>query len=402
VTPIYVVPRHVGACHHSPLHHERWSIWVWNRGKPEFQTRVPYVCNSWRCEVCRRHEAAVLFARLKEATAPLDARGWCLFVLTLDREGHYSGKPWLSTDEAYAELGALTRATLARIGRQWGPETRLERSGRGQQLRTVRHVGNRWAAVVEAHRSGWPHVNLMVWCPELADELRRERAERLEDPELADAVALAQAMWRAKEPVPHAVRERARQATLIGGELAELITRENRAGKGWGPQSTAEAARDIDAVCGYAVKLAGLHESSVGELSKVTQVPLNAKARFRRLRSGKGFLPPRRSNPDVTGCLVRRRRSGYNSKALWRGSGEDWEIYAVNSSSDPEQAAPIEQALQAERAVLAEEEAIRSRNRGELAPMPPMRVSVRGQLEPHRETSERRSALQARELAACG
>jgi hypothetical protein len=344
----------------------------------------------------------VLFARLKQATTELDPRGWCLLVLTLDRDGHYSGKPWRSTDEAYAELGALTRASLARIGRTWGPETRLERSGRSKRMRTVRHVGNRWAAVVEAHRSGWPHVNLMVWCPELAEELRRERAERLEDPELADAVELARECWKTKQPVPHAVRELARKATRIGGLLGELITRETRSGKGWGPESSAEAARDINAVCGYAVKLAGLHESSVGELAKVTQVPLNAKERFRRFRSGKGFLPPRISNPDVTGCLVRRRRAGFNARELWRGSDADWEIYAMNASNDPAQAEPIESARRAELALIDEEEAILSRRRGKLPAMPPTRYAFGGVLEGPIATGQRLDAMRARELAQCG
>ena len=226
----------------------------------------------------------------------------------------------------------------------------------------IRHVGNRYACVVEAHRSGWPHLNVLLWCPELADELRREHAARLDDPQIANAVALARDMWRQKQSVPHDVRELARKATLIGGELGELITRENRRGCGWGVQSTAEAARDVDAVLGYCVKLAGLHESSVGELAKVTQVPLNARERFRRFRTGKGFLPPRVSNPDVTGCLMRRRRAGYNPRAAlaWPrpASGK---CYAMNASADPAQAAAVEAAARAEHALIAEEEAILSR-----------------------------------------
>jgi hypothetical protein len=34
--------------------------------------------------------------------------------------------------------------------------------------------------------------------------------------------------------------------------------------------------------------------------------------------------------------------------------------------------------------------------------MPPIRIAVRGALESHKQTSERRAALQQRELAACG
>lgn len=376
---------------------------MWKRGQPGAQTRVPYCCNSWRCPVCRRHEAAVLFARLKQAAQELDPRGWVMLVLTLDRDGHYSGKPWRSTDEAYAELGALTRATLARIGKQWGSEVRYEtRVSRKGKVRVVpiHHVGNRYAAVVEAHRSGWPHVNLLVWCPELADELRSEYATRMSDPEIANAVALARECWRNKQAVPDDVRELARQATLIGGELEEIITRENRRGRAWGLQSTAEAARDVDAVLGYCVKLAGLHESSVGELAKVTQVPLNAKQRFRRFRTGKGFLPPRVSNPEVTGCLMRRRRAGYSPRARWRGADGDWEVYAINASADPADAPAIEQAARAEHQLIAEEERILSRQRRYDAL--PMRFAHRGQVESYRESGERLDALRSRELAAAG
>jgi hypothetical protein len=345
---------------------------------------VPYSCNSWRCDVCRRHEAAVTFARIKEATAPLAPEGWCFLVLTLDREGYYSGKPWADVSEAYRALGKMTRATLQRIGATWGPETRLEGKKR---VRTVRKLGNRWVAVVEAHRSGWPHVNLLVWCPELAELLRREHGERLEDPEVADAVSLARDAWRRGEPVPSLVRERARRASVVGGSLLELAEE-----CGWGRQSTAEAARSSEAIAGYVVKLAGHHDAAAGELAKITQAPMNAPERFRRLRSGKGFLPPRHSDPNITGCLVRRRRA----------DAGDWEICAINAPKDPLQLEPIAAAAEAELQLIAEEETLLARNRGRLPPMPPLRIAVRGKLASHQETSERRRALQQRELAACG
>jgi hypothetical protein len=380
-----VVPRHVSACQHSPEQRERWFVWTWARSAPQTQTRVPYSCNSWRCDVCRRFEAAVTFARIKEATAPLPADGWCFLVLTLDREGYYSGTPWGDVNEAYRSLGKMTAALLKRIGATWGPDTRLEGKKR---IRSVRKLGNRWVAVVEAHRSGWPHVNLLVWCPALAAELRDDRDARLEDVELANAVADARDAWKNREPIPRATRELARKATTVGGHLAELVTE-----CGWGLQSTAEAARDADAIAGYVVKLAGQHDASVGELAKITQAPLNAPERFRRLRSGKGFLPPRRCDPNVTGCLVRRRRA----------VAGDWEIAAINAPKDPAQIEPIASAAEAELQLIFEEESILARSRGKRPPaMPPLRIAVRGKLESHKQTSERRAALRARELAACG
>ncbi len=378
-----VVPRHVSACQHSRDHRERWFVWTWGRESPQVQTRIPYSCNSWRCEVCRRHEAAVTFARIKQATDPLPADGWCFLVLTIDRDGYYSGQPWADVNAAYRSLGKMTRAALQRIGSVWGPDSKLQGKKR---VRSVRVLGKRWVAVVEAHRSGWPHLNLLVWCPELAAQLRRERDSRLEDPDVANAVALARDAWKNKEPVPPSVRALARKATTISGHLAELIT-----DAGWGLESTAEAARSADAVAGYVVKLAGNHDAAAGELAKITQAPTNAPERFRRLRAGKGFLPPRESNPQITGCLMRRRRSQHG----------DWELCAINAPKDPAQLEPIDKARGAELQLIDEEERILSRNHGRMPAMPPMRLAVLGKLESHKETSERREALRSRGLSQC-
>jgi hypothetical protein len=382
VNVVRVVPRHVAACRHSPDHRERWAIYVWKRTNRSVQQRIQYCCNSWRCEVCRRHEAAVTFARIRDAIATVpDPSGWCFLVLTLDRDGYYSGQPWLDVTAAYQALGKMTRALLARIGRTWGPETAVERSGRSKQMHTVRKLGNRWVAVVEAHRSGWPHVNLLVWCPELAELLRKQREDRLADPDVANAVSLAQDAWTRREPITPALRATAREAVVLGGELVAMAT-----DSGWGRQSTAEPARDSAAIAGYIVKLAGQHDSSVGELAKITQVPLNAPERFRRLRSGRGFLPPRQSDPSVTGCLVRRREQGER----WKGS-----IHSMNPPKDPEQAAAVIRAARAEIALMREEQRMAD-HKGRLPAMPPIRFVLRGVLEPHRETSERRSAMRRR------
>jgi len=234
----------------------------------------------------------------------------------------------------------MCRSTLQRIGRLWGLETAVERSGRSRELRTVRRLGNRWVGVVEAHRSGWPHLNLLIYAPALAAELRREHSEALEDPEVADAVALSREFWRDKRAVPASVRDKARRASLVSGPLRDLLTE-----VGWGPQSTAEAARSADAVSGYVCKVAGLHEASAGELAKVTQVPLAAPQRFRRIRAGKGFLPPRRRSENVTGCLILSKRD-------MRG---DWRIRAVNCPMVPEQFSPTRVAVGLERRLIEHE-----------------------------------------------
>lgn len=353
--------------------------------------------------MCGRHEAAVTFRRFTQAIATVheaelaaDAPvGWVYTVLTLDRERYYGGRGFKDVNKAFAALGAMTRKARERIGRRWGwtsksYTTRNKKTGK-TRVRHERTIGNRWVQTVEVHRSGWPHVNLWFWCPELAEALRAEHAERLEDPEVADAVALARDAWARKEPIPAEVRERARRATVIGGELRELVEE-----SGWGRQSTAEVPRSIEAVAAYGVKLAGLHDVGLAELAKLTQVPMNAPERFRRLRAGKGFLPARYKNAEVTGCMVRRRRA-LDVKGR---RTEGWEVHACNGPKDPAQAEAVERARQAELALIDEEERLLSQWR-RLPPMPPIRRAYAGKLEGHVATSERRAALMQRGLTAC-
>ena len=286
-----------------------------------------------RCPVCCRHEAAVTFARIKQATdrPEYSPDGWVFCVLTLDRDGYYSGRPWLDVNQAYRSLGQMSERLLKRLRREWSEPLRA------------------WIAVVEAHRSGWPHVNMMLYAPALATELRRNRTLKLE----AGATE--------------------RESELISGALLE-----HAQAVGWGPQSTASAARDKDAVAAYGVKLAGMHDASVGEVAKITQAPTMAPARFRRLRSAKGFLPPRRTDPNITGTLVRRRRAAEG----------DWQILRLNPSHDPEAFEPSKRAAQAELTLVLEEEDLLSRGRA--PPMPPVRLAFAGKPETLLEATQRR------------
>lgn len=202
--------------------------------------------------------------------------GWVFLVLTLDRGGYYSGeRPWADTGAAYADLSRLSRNFLARLNR-W------------QVRRGWTETGSRWVSTVEAHRSGWPHVNFLIYSPELARELEVDRAAREQS------------------------GERGRDLVLLRGELLDLATRPLEGAKVtqqrqmWGVQSTAEAARHHGSVASYIVKLAELAGDTSGELAKLTQAPMNAPARFRRLRAGKGFLPPRHRDPAITGTMVKR------------------------------------------------------------------------------------------------
>jgi len=284
-------PGHVKACHWADPH-TGWSVWTWKKNDPSQVTRRPYTCGSWRHPgPCARHSASMTFARIREAVQrpEYDAKGWVFLVLTLDRLGTFSGKtPWLNQSAAYKDLSRLSRNL----------HTKLRRA------ETFEAPCDAWAAVVECHRSGWPHVNELIYAPELAQKLREDYADGR------------------KLGLTH------REATLVRGELADCLT-----STGWGVQSTAEAVESVDAVNGYITKLAAAGEATCGELAKLCQVPMNAPPRFRRLRAAKNWLPKKRKDESITGTLIR------NEPAVARSEGGAITLAAIANPRDAEIAA---------------------------------------------------------------
>ncbi len=267
-----VVPRYVQRCGCD-------ALYTWAKADPSRVSRRPSLCGSWRHDgPCARYNASVAFARMKEAFAPLPQDGNVLLVLTLDRNGVYSQARWKTADEANAALSRQSRNFLKR----------LRRYGASQGWADF---GSKWVATVESHRSSWPHMNFVIHCPELAAELAA-------DYELRRARGASH-----------------RTATVLDGALLDIAMQ-----TGWGAQSVAERGRSTDALVSYIAKLAGMADATMGELAKLSQSPVAAKQGFRRLRSGVGFLPPKRKNPDYTGTLIRRlpdqRRSAYAAVPL--------------------------------------------------------------------------------------
>lgn len=280
------LPRSIQQCANLVGGRSALAVWMWRRSdfEPTEFERHSYCCGSYKCRgeryetdregrerlvnPCARYSASVLFSRMRQAITrdEYDARGWVVLVLTLDRDGYYSGKPWADALTAYRALGKMT----ARF---------LEALRRDQKRNGERRLTNAWANVVEQHRSGWPHVNLVLYAPELARRLEVDQAVR------------------------RARGQNETDARLIEGRLLELATR-----AGWGVRSTAEAVRSREALSSYLVKVAGDADRHVGELAKLTQRPINAPFRFRRLRSGKGFLPPKKKSDIFTGTMVVRYR----------------------------------------------------------------------------------------------
>jgi hypothetical protein len=249
------------------------AVWTFSRSNPDKKTRQPFKCRNWRCTgnnaECAAFDRKLTYARIREAIDrdKLSADGWVFAVLTVDREGTFSGqKRWRDADEAYREISRMSRKLLEKL-RAW------------QRKQGMRPIGREWVAVVEAHRTGWPHVNFMIWSPELAEYVEREGAAL--GPEW-------QRLGFHKDTLPPELMTIARSAH-------------------WGTTSTIARARSQDSVINYMAKLAGEAGQALGEIAKLTQLPRNAPQKFRRLRAGKSWLPPRRKNPDITGSVLVRK-----------------------------------------------------------------------------------------------
>lgn len=251
-----------------------WSLRVWKRAEAETPlgaspVAVRYVCRSWRhAGDCRRWRAAQNFARVTAALEGCSPRHIVYVVFTF-RQGE--GAKWETRYDAFRGMVESWRSLRKAIARRWGkPE---------------------YVSVCEVHRSGWPHLNVIMVCPRLAAEL-------------------------ATPPVaPGTLRELKRHAVACG----------------WGFMLTAEVARDASAVAGYAVKLAGDVEQRadagadgrlVGEVVKFSQVPENAPRHFRRLRSSYRFLPPPfKGSGEWTGELVKRPADELSREMVPRNLG---------------------------------------------------------------------------------
>lgn len=212
-----------------------WSLLLWHREDPKQERCVRFRCRSWRHEgECSEWRGAQDFERVSAATS--SRKDWVYVVLT------YASKQW-------RDLMALYRATVV----HWSAlRKRLAR-----RFGVVAYVQT-W----EAHRSGYPHVNLLIGNPVF----------------FADAVA----DWRF---------------------LRRAWLEPNAVACGFGQRTWLEPMRSAAAMAGYLTKLS---RELVGHGRK-NQSPLMAPKNFRRLRASRGVLPPPYKDPDWTGIIERSR-----------------------------------------------------------------------------------------------
>jgi hypothetical protein len=186
------------------------------------------------------------FSRIRDGLLDCDPNELVFLVLTLDQKAEEANG--LTARTSYATVQRRWQTLIQRIRREYG-ETKVVRT-------------------TEQHRTGWPHINIVLKSPGLAASLkgRFDRGARAVSGELRDAIVSA----------------------------------------GFGPVGWVDRPRDTTAIAGYIVKLAH-RETLVGEVVKLSQLPVMAPFRTRRLNATPGFLPKKLgSTGEWTGELAKQ------------------------------------------------------------------------------------------------
>lgn len=214
--------------------------------------RLPFKCKSRNHPgACQMAWRALLFARLRSPESWLmrtDPRELVFLTVTLPGRDHSERDP----DELHREIGSrwnVLRGWLARRAKFRGDEQAM---------------GYVW--VRESHRSGVPHLHLVVRSRALADEVREAHHELMSMGADGDALTIAPRAWR------------------DAGQRA-----------GFGTRMDASVVRSVDAISGYVTKV-------VGELTKASQLAATP-TKVRCYGSSRGFIPRRYKREGWTGWL---------------------------------------------------------------------------------------------------
>jgi hypothetical protein len=223
----------------------KWHLSITNKKTGECVC-TPFNCKSWRCPKCAPGVAATDFCRIRDALLDCDPNELVFLVLTLDQKAEQANG--LTAKTSYATIQRRWQTLIQRIRREYG-ETKVVRT-------------------TEQHRTGWPHINVVLKSPGLAASLK----DRIN-----------------------------RGARTVTGDLRDAVV-----SAGFGPVAWVDRPRDSKAIAGYIVKLAH-RETLVGEVVKLSQLPVMAPFRTRRLNSTPGFLPKKfGSTGEWTGELVKQ------------------------------------------------------------------------------------------------
>lgn len=212
---------------------KEWSILTWNKADGGEPSCRPFACRSWRHEGdCRQECGACDFARICVALEAHQDWTYCVFT--------YPRFDWPDPADLF-RFGVVHWSRLRK--------RLITRFGKILYIQT-------W----EIHRSGWPHVNVVISNHDLYE------------------LAWLQSSWENPE------------------FMQELIVP-----VGFGMQCWVEPMRSAEAMGGYLTKL-GMELTGAGVKN---QVPVNAPRHFRRIRATRKLLPPRTKNPEITGQLFK-------------------------------------------------------------------------------------------------
>lgn len=260
-------PDYIRNCLANPDRRCTNIAYIWKRDNPGCKTRFGVKCGSWRCPNCRTYASRMLYSRIREATADARARDCLFLVLTLDGPLHTRNASKI--EQLYRELG-----------RRW--QRFRQRLSRWLVSVDMKPLENTWVRTVEKHQSGMPHLNVLIHHPGLASAMRAEKRMR----EVAARCMGDELRWLRGPLLAHA------QAV------------------GFGPRSTLEHLTgdvELSRVASYLAKNAKAATRVAAEIAKQSQLPTNAPRSLRRYSAGRGWLPPRRKDPDVTGAVFVRR-----------------------------------------------------------------------------------------------
>lgn len=245
-----LTPGYVRACVKNKLPALPWFLKLVNKVTGEL-IHVPYECGNWRCDGCRDRYRRMEYVRITNALEGVDPAHVFFVVLSIPPEDRTIG-------QTYSKLKIVWPRLRKQIGRAFGSYA--------------------YVSTIEQHRSGYPHANFIIVCPEMAN--------------------------------------------MGPGKLKRWMKKYAKRA-GWGYMVGAERARSKEKVAAYIAKV------SVGqvaaEVSKFTQLPWDAPKGHRRLRSSRDFLEPRRTTGEWTGELVTAEKQVLESTLEWFSASQQFE-----------------------------------------------------------------------------
>lgn len=298
-------PGYVHACHE-----QRWKLATWRKSNPtEIQWR-PARCYSWRHDgPCRRHKAAEDYSRIKEALANVPREAVTYAVLTLDPSA-WTKDGWAKIPKKSGKIEKRPRREGAKENQAAIGASYRALADRWHHLATSlrREYGKfSYVSTVEQHRSGWPHLNVIFVNQEIADHVKAEGKKlyawgrKSKGREVAKRVfgdLLVQAGFGHIAFAELALERGNDGEDRLAAYIAKLAGDPSAA---WDGEKRGLLSVADDAPAG--VQVESIEGHTVAEIAKYSQAPTRAPSHFRRLRSSKGFLPPKRRDEDVTGEL---------------------------------------------------------------------------------------------------